>query len=601
MNNFFNQKIPEKNNPTDGISLSTLAKNESSKSIAKIVILITIVLIPVFIFFKLYQYTNELKQIHRGILSSTVYSISINDTYQIERTLHQLKDEFSLHFLQVYELSEANLVVKSWGGSNDNTSGLHPVGSSNVANLNNEVNLKMSEDWKCYIRDGAPRLKLARNYKVLSNRTIQIVTIINIPFLSFFIEFIVLFFIIVTGNLLLARVFLKLARNLVGPIEKLSALLNSSDADAFRDIPKIIEVQQLFLKLRKHENSVKGHILEQKEKEKNLAVVNLSKQVVHDIRSPLAALDMLIKQLSIPEADHKILDTVVGRIKGILNDLTEQTISKKDKVVNLARVIDEIVVEKKAEYIDRPLLRIDFDPSIYPFFLEIDEVGFKRCISNLINNSVEASVSGGNVIKVNSIFLDNCFEISISDQGKGVEDEGLKEILEKGISFNKVGGTGIGIKSSREFLNKYSATMEYLPNKPNGLIVKIKFPYLQNLIREGDIFVRREATIVVIDDELMAPKIWNEKLRDFSNNILFVKNFTECEKFCNDKFYLFLCDFDLGAGQLNGIEVKHKLIESNLLFDFILVTGGNPDYFKNELGLSLIPKSCLPHINLKKY
>ena len=585
-----------KTNLGEGISLATLARRESKKSVTQIVSITIIIIIPIFIFFKLNLYVKELEQIQKGIWSSISYSISINDTYQIERTLHKLKEEFSLETLHAYEVNDAGEIIKHWGKEIDPNGGIRALEEINNDENNKLKKIQIVDNWFWDIVGKVPSLNLVMNYEVGSDRKIQISIIKKLPIISFFIELAALFLIIIAGQLFLVSIFLRLTKNLVGPIETLTNLLRFTDSDALSKIPKITEVQQLFLKLREHENIVKSSMLELQEKEKNKAIINLSKQVAHDIRSPLAALDIIIKHSEVSTDDRKMLDAVVERIKGILNDLTSETILKKENIVNIVQMIEEIFKEKRAEYLLNPSVDITYVPTRHPVFLDIDEVGFKRCISNLINNSVEASGTVKNKINILMNFKDNFLEISISDTGKGIENESFKEILDKGISFNKPGGSGIGIKACKEYLQKYSGTIEYSPNHPNGIVATIKLPFGLNIIKEGSISVTPETEVIVIDDEEMAPEIWRKKMSGLPNNLRCFKNYHAIDALDQNSRYLFLCDYDLGIGQMNGLEIKQRLAKTKLDYDFILVSGAGNENFSTEIGLNLIPKTFLPNI-----
>ncbi|MDD5630257.1 MAG: 7TM diverse intracellular signaling domain-containing protein [Elusimicrobia bacterium] len=62
-----------------------------------------------------------------------------------------------------------------------------------------------------------------------------------------------------------------------------------------------------------------------KELEQQIAISTLASQVAHDIRSPLAALDSVLKDVEqLPEAKRTVIRSAAGRIRDIANDLLEK-------------------------------------------------------------------------------------------------------------------------------------------------------------------------------------------------------------------------------------------------------------------------------------
>jgi len=132
-------------------------------------------------------------------------------------------------------------------------------------------------------------------------------------------------------------------------------------------------------------------------------------QVSHDIKSPLAALDMVVSNFAGPPEDKRILiRNAVSRIKDISNNLLQKNreIMKDDLILPccqhdnsneprssqlLSSLIENIISEKKVQLTDNPGIEIISDITLgsYGLFAEIQPTEFKRLISNLLNNSVE--------------------------------------------------------------------------------------------------------------------------------------------------------------------------------------------------------------------
>jgi signal transduction histidine kinase len=127
----------------------------------------------------------------------------------------------------------------------------------------------------------------------------------------------------------------------------------------------------------------------------------LAKQVSHDIRSPLAALNLVIKQIThLPEQDRLLVRNSVNRITDIANSLLNKSKNQlnehsqtrnENKPELLYGIIDSIISEKRVEYRNKINVEIEFDfQHSYGAFALINPTEFSRVISNLVNNSVEA-------------------------------------------------------------------------------------------------------------------------------------------------------------------------------------------------------------------
>ncbi len=117
--------------------------------------------------------------------------------------------------------------------------------------------------------------------------------------------------------------------------------------------------------------------------ERNKAVAGIAKQVAHDIRSPLSALNIVMHGLpGISEERQLLIRNAIQRINDIANDLLRKgkqlsasevfaqesvdqvlvtSVSNQAQVILPFQVINSLVPEKQVEFQDRPDIKIEAD------------------------------------------------------------------------------------------------------------------------------------------------------------------------------------------------------------------------------------------------
>ncbi len=171
----------------------------------------------------------------------------------------------------------------------------------------------------------------------------------------------------------------------------------------------------VFISIR---NRLRAREIRKNLENKRLESMNhLATQVAHDIRSPLAALENILNRLNnLPEPERILTRTAVNRIKDIANNLIERnrevTANKpesreKHKVQTneasttflLVSLVEPLLTEKRMQFRSKIDIDIDLqqDESSYGLFSRVQPSEFKRVLSNLINNSVEALDCKGRV------------------------------------------------------------------------------------------------------------------------------------------------------------------------------------------------------------
>lgn len=263
------------------------------------------------------------------------------------------------------------------------------------------------------------------------------------------------------------------------PLKKIIESVRSGSFCFSNNNKTIAEFEYLMSELRTW-NESKGKLFEI---EKAREIKKIQEQIIHDVRAPLAALDTLTSMIPFNDLDIEfevLMGRSVERIKNILDDLDKDLNSKiilREKN-SLYAVIKEIISEKKLQYFKYPNLKITFlcestNNSFNSFF---DKKELKRVVSNLIDNSVEASDLCGVVqLRLTSNGEENLLEVE--DKGTGIDNKSLEVVFDKGVSF-KNEGKGLGLYHAKKTIESHGGRIIVKSILGEGSVVSI---YLKSL------------------------------------------------------------------------------------------------------------------------
>lgn len=206
--------------------------------------------------------------------------------------------------------------------------------------------------------------------------------------------------------------------------------------------------------------------------------IKIANQVAHDIRSPIAAIEMILADIdNLPSNQKNILSFALKRIHKIAQDLLANSKSLESlSPINILSILNPIIGEKRAQFYNKKIkINIKNDDLINETKIVADASDLSRVISNLINNCVEALNNNG-VIDVRT-YLDNSFVIlSIKDNGVGIPSNILPSIMQNGFSHGKENGNGLGLYHAKETIEKLGGSIELFSKEGVGTEVKISIP-----------------------------------------------------------------------------------------------------------------------------
>ena len=206
--------------------------------------------------------------------------------------------------------------------------------------------------------------------------------------------------------------------------------------------------------------------------ERMATVGRLSLKVAHEVRNPIAAIELnaelvgdLVKERG--GADMEEAATLVTAIReqvSALDALTEEYLAfarfprpqyDEDSVNEMVAALVEFVRPVAAR--QGSLVEVTADQAVPP--MAIDRTLLRQAILNLVKNGLEALGHGGK-LTVATRRVDDQVEIAIRDTGPGIAPDVGKRLFEQFFT-TKSQGTGLGLYISRQIIEEHGGTLRW--------------------------------------------------------------------------------------------------------------------------------------------
>ncbi len=335
---------------------------------------------------------------------------------------------------------------------------------------------------------------------------------------------------------------------------------------------------------------IRLHDAQQREIEyqKLSAIDKIAAQVAHDIRSPLAALDSVMRDLSqLPEDKRSIIRSAVGRIRDIANNLIETNRETKAAIVGasgeaaasvqsatptmelISSHIEPLITEKRLQFRSKIGIEIEsrLDAASYGLFADIQAVEFKRILSNLVDNAVEALKDKG-WVRVRLALTGQHVVISVEDNGRGIPPEILARLGHRGETHGKAGGSGLGLYHAKTCVEAWGGSLA-IESSPSGTTVRIELPrgvpprwFVSRLKLEP------AGKVVIFDDDTSIHQVWKGRLDSLRVEERGVETFhfstpEELRRWVlespDNRKALFLMDYEILGHEQNGLSLAKEL------------------------------------------
>ena len=226
-------------------------------------------------------------------------------------------------------------------------------------------------------------------------------------------------------------------------------------------------------------------------KQKELAEIknDLISNITHEFKTPITTVSTALeaidtfnaiddkektkKYLSISNSQLKKLHQMVEKLLETATLDSEKLLLQKEEtdVVNL---IKNLTSKNELHTTEK---NIQFVSSKESLLASVDPFHFENAISNLLDNAIKY---GGNEIEIHINNVLDTLEITVADNGNGIEKHQREKIFDKFYRVPKgnthnVKGFGIGLFYTKKIIEKHNGKIQLIPDSTNT-IFKISLP-----------------------------------------------------------------------------------------------------------------------------
>ncbi len=139
----------------------------------------------------------------------------------------------------------------------------------------------------------------------------------------------------------------------------------------------------------------------------------------------------------------------------------------------ICRQVADLMEQKAAER--NTVVRLDLDDDLGPMVL--DPQGIYRCILNLVSNAIDAVDKPTGLVQIRTRRTgERHVEVSVSDNGCGIEEKDLHSVFQPFFSTKGVRGTGLGLAITQKIVVEHGGRITVESEKGVGTTFRILLP-----------------------------------------------------------------------------------------------------------------------------
>jgi signal transduction histidine kinase len=208
----------------------------------------------------------------------------------------------------------------------------------------------------------------------------------------------------------------------------------------------------------------------------------LARTFAHELRNPLASIGMVTEVISTKLAEEKENYTtyleILTRSTKTLNNLVNNLLNSANytpsvlKKQNLAEILDDTInMASDRIYLSGIKVIKNYNG---PYSIMADKEKLEIALLNIIVNASEATIPQEGIIKLEVKKHKTDFQLSITDNGHGLEQEEIDSLFEAFYS-KKETGMGVGLSSVKNILEEHDAPIKVESTPEEGTTFNIYF------------------------------------------------------------------------------------------------------------------------------
>ena len=250
-------------------------------------------------------------------------------------------------------------------------------------------------------------------------------------------------------------------------------------------LAELEEAQQRYALSLKHEVRLATQaLLEQQyslaRAERLAAIGEVAAELAHEIRNPLAGIQMAFSNLRREIADEnqreriELISNELKRLGRLLNDMLDQSRHSPEVAThfNITKLIQDLITLTRYQIPERIELIIDSPNNLN---VHLPESGIRQALLNLILNSADALTNNTGIIHIKTKAETDNLSIEVFDNGPGFSQDMLNYGI-RPFRTSHQDGTGLGLAMVQRFVKDIGGKIKLSNRHPKGACVSILIP-----------------------------------------------------------------------------------------------------------------------------
>jgi signal transduction histidine kinase len=214
--------------------------------------------------------------------------------------------------------------------------------------------------------------------------------------------------------------------------------------------------------------------------ERLAAIGEVAAELAHEIRNPLAGIQMafsnLRRETNDPQQGERmeLIGSELKRLAKLANDMLEQSRHSPEPVsqFDAALLIRDLVALTRYQVAEAIQLTLDVPATL---MVSLPESGLRQALLNLLLNAADAMEGGAGIVCIRAVQDQQGIHITVSDNGAGFS----QDMLDNGIRpfrTSRQRGTGLGLSMVQRFVKDIGGSIKLANQAPQGACVSLLLP-----------------------------------------------------------------------------------------------------------------------------